>query len=168
MKITKTQLKQIIKEEIVKVLSEAPTSQFADPEFAEEFRTQTGAFKGPGGQYSRVPLPGEAEEICDQAYRQWDKYIERSAELSAPNIIELVLENPKCDWKERLETLPNKEFYYGRKPGHPAGGKTIKDYIKDQIEKGLLRAKEATAAQYARDMAASYEMGGQHESLKKV
>ena len=35
MKITKTQLKQIIKEEIKAVLAEAPTSQFADPGFEE-------------------------------------------------------------------------------------------------------------------------------------
>ena len=35
MKITKSQLKQIIKEEIHKALSEALTSQFADPHFKE-------------------------------------------------------------------------------------------------------------------------------------
>ena len=114
MKITKTQLKQIIKEEIVKVLSEAPTSQFADPEFKEL----------PDAPMSGE-IPGATEEACDQAYRQWDKYIKRSAGSMAPNIIELVLKNPKCDWEGRLETLPDEEFYYGREPGHPAGGKAI-------------------------------------------
>tara|TARA_B100001123_G_scaffold184294_1_gene210938 strand:- start:1367 stop:1855 length:489 start_codon:yes stop_codon:yes gene_type:complete len=57
MKITKTQLKQIIKEEIHKVLSEAPTSQFADPEFAKQFRTGTGAFAGGPGS-ADIPDPG--------------------------------------------------------------------------------------------------------------
>ena len=57
MKITKSQLRQIIKEEMQRVLAEAPSRMSADPEFAKQFRTGTGAFEG-GPPTADLPDPG--------------------------------------------------------------------------------------------------------------